>query len=247
MLRSLLCCAGLLLALIFCPALHAEALVHLSVVDRDTGQPLAELPHRDQRWIEGAPGHRYALRLANLSGQRVLMVVSVDGVNALTGQTAQPRQGGYVLGPWQSTEITGWRKSLQDVAQFVFTDLGDSYAARTGRPHNLGVIGVAVFLEQAPVAVAPAPMDVPADRTSAAPSPIPAESVQQLGTGHGTREWAPVTGTEFTRASDQPQQLTQLRYDTRRRLVALGIVPRERPDWQAGTPQAFPGRFVPDP
>ncbi|MGO4782125.1 hypothetical protein AB4084_42215, partial [Lysobacter sp. 2RAB21] len=62
--------------------------------------------------------------------------------------TASPSQAGYVLEAWQSTEINGWRKSMDDVAQFVFTDLPDSYAARTGRPDNVGVIGVAVFQER---------------------------------------------------------------------------------------------------
>ena len=95
------------------------------------------------------PGHRYGVRLTNTTGERVLVVLSVDGVNAVTGQTAHPSQAGYVLEPWQSTEITGWRKSYNDVAQFVFTALPDSYAARTGRPDNIGTIGVAVFRERA--------------------------------------------------------------------------------------------------
>ena len=96
-------------------------------------------------------GHRYAVRIANLSGSRILAVLSVDGVNAVTGQTASPDQSGYVLDPYQSTEIDGWRKDLSEVAQFNFTALGDSYAARTGRPNNVGVIGVAAFREKQPV------------------------------------------------------------------------------------------------
>src|SRR3546814_3906476 len=60
-------------------------------------------------------------------------LLSVDGVNAVTGEDADPSQAGYVLAPWQSTEIDGWRKSLDEVARFRFTDLPDSYAARTGR------------------------------------------------------------------------------------------------------------------
>src|SRR4029077_923714 len=47
-------------------------------------------------------------------------------------------------------EMAGWRKSLERTAAFYFTDLGDSYAARTGRPGNVGVIGVAVFREKRP-------------------------------------------------------------------------------------------------
>ena len=130
------------------------------MVDRDSGQWLPQYPHRGDTWVAGEPGHRYAVRLTNTTGQRVLVVLSVDGVNAVTGQTANPSQGGYVLDPWESTEITGWRKSLDDVAQFVFTDAGDSYAARTGRPRNVGVIGVALFREQPPVPQ-PAPTITP--------------------------------------------------------------------------------------
>jgi len=51
-------------------------------------------------------------------------------------------------GARQSFEVNGWRKSLEEVAAFYFTALPDSYAARTGRPQNVGVIGVAVFREQ---------------------------------------------------------------------------------------------------
>lgn len=108
--------------------------VQLSVIDREQDDPLRQYPYRGQRWIEGTPGHRYAVRLQNTTDQRVLVVLSVDGVNAITGATASPGQSGYVLDPWQSSEITGWRKSPAEVAQFVFTDNNDSYASRTGRP-----------------------------------------------------------------------------------------------------------------
>jgi hypothetical protein len=78
----------------------------------------------------------------------VMTVLSVDGVNAITGETADPYQSGYVLEAYQSTEVDGWRKNMSEIAQFNFTALSDSYAARTGRPNNVGVIGVAVFREK---------------------------------------------------------------------------------------------------
>ena len=131
-----------------CSPLSARDLVGLDIIDRDTSQVLPEYGHRGQDWVAGVPGHRYSVRLTNTTGERVLVVLSVDGVNAVTGQTAAASQNGYVLGPWETAEIAGWRKSLDDIAQFLFTDLPDSYAARTGRPDDVGVIGIAVFKER---------------------------------------------------------------------------------------------------
>jgi hypothetical protein len=254
----------LALATVACNPLSARDLVELDVIDRDSGQWLPEYPHRGQDWIAGVPGHRYAVRLTNTTGERVLVVLSVDGVNAVTGQTAAPAQAGYVLGPWESSEIAGWRKSLDDVAQFLFTDLPDSYAARTGRPDDVGVIGIAVFRERQvrpayaplpppPIATQPSVRERAAGNASAkAAAPAAADRAvaesapQRLGTGHGEREWAPVGQTEFVRASGRPQQVTQVRYDDLASLAAIGVLPQP-PVWRAHGPRAFPNGFVADP
>jgi hypothetical protein len=259
MLRTTILSLAAVLAAAACAPLSAQPLVDLDVVDRDSGQWLPELPHRGRTWIPGVPGHRYAVRLTNTSDERVLVVLSVDGVNAVTGATAAPSQAGYVLDPRQSAEIAGWRKSLDDVAQFVFTDLPDSYAARTGRPDNVGVIGIAVFREARPVAweeeppavarddAAPAAPAAQAGAAKAASEASADAARQRIGTGHGAREWSPVARTDFIRASSRPAQVTQLRYDDVDRLVALGVLPRRHRYWQASQPDAFPGDFVADP
>ena len=235
-----------------CLPLPARDLVRLDVVDRDAATVLPQYAHRGDAWIAGIPGHRYAVRLANTSGERVLVVLSVDGVNAVTGETAAPGQAGYVLGPWETAEIAGWRKSLDDVAEFLFTDVPDSYAARTGRPADVGVIGIAVFREAPPAppivlqdeARAQAKASAPAARAEAATADATA-APQQLGTGHGQRAWSPVGRTHFVRASRSPAQLRQLRYDDAESLAARGILPRA---WIAERrPTAFPGGFVADP
>ncbi len=144
--RALLCSA--LLALILAAPAHAGNLLDLSVVDRDTGTTLQTYVQDGKRYVPGTPGHRYAVRLSNRTGGRVLAVLSVDGVNAVSGETASANQSGYVLDAWESTEINGWRKNLDEIAQFNFTSLPNSYAAQTGRPRNVGVIGVAVYTER---------------------------------------------------------------------------------------------------
>lgn len=150
------------LALLGCaqPTLAAR-LVDVSIVNRSTGERLTPVRHEGRLYVAGTPGERYAIELKGRQGGRVLTVLSVDGVNVLTGQTAATLQSGYVIDGWQSYAINGWRKSMDDVAQFVFTALPDSYAARTGRPGNVGVIGVAVYRERAvpsqPITLAPSP------------------------------------------------------------------------------------------
>ena len=147
--RALLCSA--LFALTACaaaPSTHAGSLVDLAVVDRDTGQTLRTYSHDGKLYVAGTPGHRYSVRMTNRTSGRVLTILSVDGVNAITGQTASTNQSGYVLSPWESADIAGWRKSDDEIAQFNFTSLPDSYASRTGRPANVGVIGIAVYNER---------------------------------------------------------------------------------------------------
>jgi hypothetical protein len=144
--RALICSA--LLALILASPARAGNLLDLSVVDRDTGATLPTYSQNGKLYVPGAPGHRYAVRLSNRTGGRLLAILSVDGVNAVSGETASANQSGYVLGAWESTEINGWRKNLDEIAQFNFTSLPNSYAALTGRPANVGVIGVAVFTER---------------------------------------------------------------------------------------------------
>ncbi len=245
-------------------------LVDVQVLNQDTGGLLPLLPHGGRDYIEGQPGHRFAVVLQNQTAERVLAVLSVDGVNAISGQTAGAQQAGYVLEPWQRIEVRGWRKSYSDIAEFYFTDLPDSYAARTGRPQNVGVIGVAAFRERhyAPPPYQPMPQIGSAEESAAAPSTSAksadavagasapssapygerrdrALSRQELGTGHGQRRYDPVTGTHFDRVSARPNQVVALYYDSYQALVARGVIPTWRS--HPGQPEPFPIGFAPDP
>ncbi|MES3012710.1 MAG: hypothetical protein V4750_03145 [Pseudomonadota bacterium] len=250
------------------PAFAVGSLVEVELVDRARSETLQTWSYRGASWVAGRPGNRYAVRLTNRSGARVLVVLSIDGVNAVSGETAATGQTGYVLAPYQTTEITGWRKSLTESAAFYFTALPDSYAARTDRPDNVGVIGAAVFREKEPEVVrrpywrsnADVGSDARARRESesASPSAAPApaqeskaagmardERADRLGTGHGEREYAPTTHTTFERASDRPNEVVRIRYDSHANLVALGVIRPRRAAPVA--PDPFPPGFVPDP
>lgn len=123
--------------------------VELQVVDRESGAVLEKYARGGRTFVAGEAGARYALRVSNRSGGRVLVVLTVDGVNIVSGETGAWNQVGYVLDPYQTYDLNGWRKSDSQIAAFEFTGLPNSYAARTGRPANVGVIGMAVFAEKA--------------------------------------------------------------------------------------------------
>jgi hypothetical protein len=259
------------LSLLSAEALAVGRLAEVSILDRDTGRVLPTYYHRGEIWVAGTPGDRYAINIRNRQGGRVLAVMAVDGVNVISGETAGWDQTGYVFGAEQSYDITGWRKSNAEVAAFVFAAAPDSYAARTGRAANVGVIGVAIFRERPePVAGYILPPRPAAAEPRAAKSAADAASARQgaaaevgqnraesarlapsspLGTAHGERESSYSERVEFTRARSTPDELLRIRYDSRENLIALGVI-RTQPAVPPG-PNPFPGSpqqgFVPDP
>src|SRR5437868_1592504 len=100
--------------------------VDLSVVDRESGQVLRIWRHHGRQFVAGRPGARYSLRVTNRTAGRVLVVLSVDGVNILTGETADYGQRGYVFSPYESYDLSGWRKSDTEIAAFTFAPLSQS-------------------------------------------------------------------------------------------------------------------------
>lgn len=157
MLRTFIACI-LVTATSLCGAQGVGRLGRIAVVDRETGHAIPLHRYRGEYWIAGIPGTRYGIQVQNELGERLLVVASVDGVNVISGETAAWDQTGYVLRAGEDYQIPGWRKSDTSVAAFTFTSLPDSYAARTGRGANVGVIGMALFREQPPArSVAPAP------------------------------------------------------------------------------------------
>jgi len=229
----------------------------VEIFDRNEGRVLPVYTYAGRRFVVGKPGNEYSIRVRNTGGERVLAVMSVDGVNIISGDTASPAQSGYVLGPYETTEIAGWRKDMTRTAAFYFTSLPDSYAARTGRPDNVGVIGVAVFNERS----RPVPYGILKDReraesaNRAAPAAAPAaplaqdaQAKSQLGTGHGRSESSYAQYTNFERASDTPSETIAIYYDSYENLLAQGV-PLGTPPIARYRPDPFPerGRFVPDP
>jgi hypothetical protein len=146
-----------LAVVLVCTGLQAQAvgrLADVTVIDRNNGATLPVYYSRGEYWVAGTPGARYAIAIRNKLGERVMAVTSVDGINVVNGATAAWGQTGYVFGPYYNYQITGWRKSDSEVAAFEFSAASESYADRTGRPNQVGVVGVALFKERLPEPVA---------------------------------------------------------------------------------------------
>jgi hypothetical protein len=212
-----------------------------------------------QRFVMGAMGERYRIRVQNPSSQRVEVVVSVDGLDVIDGADASTNKRGYVIPAFGDVTIDGWRTSADSVAAFRFASVRDSYAARTGSSRNVGVIGVAFFRERQQE-WRPRPWASGAGgssrRAAPAPNTAPKDEEQRkgLGTEFGEQHDSHVNRTTFERASSSPTSLVQLRYDDREGLRAIGIqIPERRiTRWDdrnlRDTADPFPGqRFAQPP
>ncbi len=226
------------------------------------GQPASLYPAPDgsgRFYVEARRGSRYAVVLANRTGERIGVVLTVDGLNAISGERDTGRGRMYVLDPWQRTTVQGWRTSLQEVRRFTFVDERASYAARSGKANEkMGWIEVAAYRERRPfVRWAPrqqreqrpersAPVESEAgeaggkaapptasarDWSEPAPAATPPAGAQARAyPGTG---WGPRTEDPVVLVSfdpeREPSQRVTLRYEYRAALVALGVLPRWLP------------------
>ena len=247
-----------LLAAFSTHAVAVGGLADVSLYDRSDGRQLPVYWHEGRAYVVGKPGNEYAVRIRNRQRGDVLGVISVDGVNVITGESAVAPQSGYVLAPYRQFDISGWRKNLSSTAAFYFTSLPDSYAARTGRPDNVGVIGVAFYRkkeEPAPVAQ-PAPFasgqlsrkegsSAAGASAEAQNAPRATEREDRLGTGHGRIEASQTRHVGFERATSEPAETVTIYYNSYHNLLARGIIPQAVPA-RRPAPNPFPG-FVSDP
>ena len=115
-----------------------------------SGRQLPTFERGGRTYVLGDQGQRYSLRIRNGSPRRIEAVVSVDGRDAVDGKSARWEKTGYVVAPYSEVVIDGFRLSMRDVATFRFSSVARSYAAQTGDARQVGVVGVAIYTEQAP-------------------------------------------------------------------------------------------------
>lgn len=105
----------------------------------------------ERAYLEAKDGQAYGIKVRNKSRERIGLVIAVDGRNIISGEKSHLKSSErmYILNPYQRATYKGWRSSRNNVNEFYFTDVPDSYADRTfGDRTAMGVIAVAVFKEK---------------------------------------------------------------------------------------------------
>ena len=195
--------------------------VTVEIIDA-SGAVFREIPvhARDgalRSYLQAEKGARYQVRVRNTTGERLGLVIAVDGRNIINGKKSELQRGEpmYVLGAWEQQDYAGWRANLEAINEFYFTDWSDSYAEAFGDRSARGVIALAVYRE-----VLPEPVYQPRfeerelarDAASGAmPAPPPASAAREksaagqrsesAGTGYGERRIDRATRVEFVAQS----------------------------------------------
>lgn len=136
------------------------------------GEPLDAVHVGERTYVIGREGERYTIVLTNHTDHRFEAVTTVDGLDVINGRAGKMSNRGYLLMPYSTVEIDGFRQSSDAVAAFRFSRVSDSYAAQTGSARNVGVIGVAFFSERGDSFVA---YDANEIRTRETASPFPGQ------------------------------------------------------------------------
>lgn len=112
------------------------------------GKPVKQYRHSGNLYVEARNNTEYSIKVKNSHPDRILAVVTVDGVNVVSGEPQDDSAGnGYVVQAHDSVEIKGYRKDLNNVGAFKFCQKGHSYSKEVGLKNNNGVIGVRVYSE----------------------------------------------------------------------------------------------------
>jgi hypothetical protein len=205
------------------------------------GSPQKRYFHEGRWYVEAIKGREYAIRLRNPYPVRAGVALSVDGLNTIDARhTAAANARKWVVEPHQTITISGWQTSRTDARRFEFTTEENSYGQALGETANLGIISAVFFKERASAIARESAKETERRHAPAAPSAAPAgpfgqgianaDSLRKLdeqehaATGMGRRTDHAVTEV-WLDLEEAPAQTVNIRYEYRRQLVWLGILP----------------------
>jgi len=120
------------------------------ILEDEMGNMLPTFNHEGKVYIAGEKGQKYNIRIKNNDWlNRVEVLVTVDGRDVISGNVGDAvNSNGYVINPREDMLIKGYRQNDDNVASFGFVNKEDGYADRLGAGENVGVIGVAAYIER---------------------------------------------------------------------------------------------------
>jgi hypothetical protein len=219
------------------PYWESGSLIGVSVEVEGQAAALYPAPDGSGRlYLEARRGARYAIRLNNRSHERLGVALTVDGLNVISGDrpgtwrswfSSDPGRM-YVLEPYDSVLVQGWRTSLEDIRRFTFVDEERSYAARSGKANSkMGWIEVAVYRERRPVSWWWRPDEVTGGRKEK-PRPYGEGETRDRADAHKDGEEDARSRADRAAPSSPPDAAAQGRSEEK----AYGAAPR---------PEAYPG------
>ncbi len=100
------------------------------------GKPIREFYHEGKFYIEARQNTTYSIKLKNHGHKKIMAVLSVDGIDVLKGKNATEAESGYIINPYSTTEIKGYRIDDDNVATFKFDDGKTSYSTQVEQKFN---------------------------------------------------------------------------------------------------------------
>ena len=233
-----------------------------------------EYEHGGRLYVEALRGRSFSLSVSNPTSERIAVALSVDGRNVIdAGRTTAVHATKWVLGPGQTIDVPGWQVSGETARKFFFTETARSYAKWLGDTENVGTIEAVFFREKrrwplpierhgeveggksrdrladdGPLREAAPPMSAsPEARRESGAQARKQEADRFAATGIGERTDFAVQWIHFDEES-APAARIALRYEFRRELVRLGVLPRPD-DALAARERAhgFEPRYAPEP
>lgn len=168
-------------------------LLRVEVLNDGHAMPLTTF--RGYRRAIGKVDQSYALRLSNLTDERVWVAISIDGINPKTGERAFQGQPGVIIDPGKSSIIDRQKYKIGD-GDLVFSSTNEN------KP---GKIALAIFCER---------MDYP--------HLLPWNPALEARVGGSVRFdprikrtiWLPPSGAAFRKLSTEPYERLYLEYHT---------------------------------
>ncbi len=113
------------------------------------GRKVKEYRHDGLTFIEAKNGTEFAVEVKNHLSNRVLAIVSIDGLDVIDGKQATEKSRGYIVNGNNADTFKGWRKSDTEVGAFRFVTSDKSYATEIkGERSSNGVIAIKLLAEK---------------------------------------------------------------------------------------------------